>query len=210
MTRHSNQSPVTAGRLRRCGARWRVACRVGWLMCAVNFILATGIFSARAQEPAPLEYQVKAAMLIGFPKYVDWPTNAFAKTNSPIIIAVFGDENVANEVQNMIGNGRAVSGHPLVLERITKEEEINRDCHILFIGASEQEQIPSILKTIRGNDILTVSEGDDFLDKDGVINLIRKGRKIRLQVNLIAAENARLKISSRLLVAADMVKGKPN
>ena len=158
----------------------------------------------------PADFQVKAAFLINFPKYVDWPANAFADTNSPIIVAVFGDENVANEVQNMIGSGRAIGGHPLLLKRIAKEDEINRDCHILFIGAAERQRIPSILEKIRGDEILTVSESDDFLDRNGIINLARQARKIRLQVNLIAAGNAQLKISSRLLVAADVVKGKSN
>ena len=158
----------------------------------------------------PADFQVKAAFLINFPKYVDWPASAFAETNSPIIVAIFGDENVANEVQKMIGDGRMIGGHPLILKRIAREEEINRDCHILFISASERQQLPSILEKIRGEKILTVSESGDFLDEGGIINLARQGRKIRLQVNLTAAGNAQLKISSRLLVAADVVKGKSN
>ena len=85
------------------------------------------------------------------------------------------------EVQNMIGSGRMAGGHPVVLKRIAKDEEINRDCQILFIGASERQRIPSILEKIRGENILTVSENDDFLEKNGIINLTRQGRKIRLQ-----------------------------
>ena len=158
----------------------------------------------------PADFQVKAAFLINFPKYVDWPANVFAETNSAITVAILGDENVANAVQDMIGSGRIVGGHPLVLKRIVREEEITNDCQILFIGASERQRIPLILGKIRGEKILTVGESDDFLEKDGIINLARQGRKIRLQVNLTAAGNAQLKISSRLLVAADVVKGKSN
>ncbi|MGO8838100.1 MAG: YfiR family protein [Limisphaerales bacterium] len=210
MTRHFNQQPAPAGRLRRGRARLGVVCRVGLLIGAVSLSLLTGIFSAGAEEEMPADFQVKAAFLINFPKYVDWPASAFAETNSPITIAVYGDDNVATEVQNMIGSGRMVGGHPVILKRITKDEEINRDCHILFIGASERQRIPSILEKIRGKKILTVSESDDFLAQDGIINLARQGRKIRLQVNLTAAGSAQLKISSRLLVAADVVKGKSN
>ena len=88
----------------------------------------------------PADFQVKAAFLINFPKYVDWPANAFADTNSPIIVAVFGDENVANEVQNMIGSGRAIGGHPLLLKRIAKEDEINTGSRL----AEVSERIPPI------------------------------------------------------------------
>jgi YfiR/HmsC-like len=210
MTRHYNQLPTPGGRLRRWRAGLGAVCRALVLMGAVNFILMAGISTASAEDGMPADFQVKAAFLINFPKYVDWPANAFASTNSPIIVAVFGDDNVANELQNMIGSGRTIGGHPVVLKRIGKEEEISHDCHILFIGASERQQIPAIFGKIRGEKILTVGESDDFLEKDGVINLARQGKKIRLQVNLTAAGKAQLKISSRLLVAADVVKGKSN
>jgi hypothetical protein len=209
MTRHFNQPTAPDGRRRRRAGLGAV-CRALLLMGAVNFILMAGISTAGAEDEMPADFQVKAAFLINFPKYVDWPAIAFAETNSPIVVAIFGDDNVANEVQNMIGSGRAIGGHPVVLKRIAREEEISRDCHILFIGASERQEIPAILEKIRGGKILTVSESDDFLEKDGVINLARQGRKIRLQVNLVAAGKAQLKISSRLLVASDVVKGKSN
>jgi hypothetical protein len=210
MTRHFNQPPATTGPRRRCRAGWGVIGRVCFLIGVVHLSLVAGISTAGAEEAMPTDFQVKAAFLINFPKYVDWPANVFAETNSPITVAIFGDENVAKEVQDMIGSGRTISGHPVILKRIAREEEINRDCHILFIGSAERQRIPSILEKIRGEKILTVSESDDFLEKNGIINLARQGRKIRLQVNLIAAGKAQLKISSRLLVAADVVKGRSN
>jgi hypothetical protein len=210
MTRHFNQPPAITGHLRRGRAGWGAICRICFLIGVLHFSLVAGIFTAGAEEELPADFQVKAAFLVNFPKYVDWPTNAFAETNSPLTIAIWGDENVANEVQNMIGSGRTISGHPIVLKRIAREEEINRDCHILFIGTAGRQRLPAILEKIRGEKILTVGESDDFLEQNGIINLARQGRKIRLQVNLAAAGSAQLKISSRLLVAADVVKGKSN
>lgn len=210
MTRHFNQPPATAGHLRRWCAGLGAVCRALLLIWAVNSSLVAGIPAAWAEEEMPADFQVKAAFLINFPKYVDWPASAYAETNSPITVAIFGDDNVADAVQDMIGSDRIIGGHPLVLKRIAKEEEINSDCQILFIAASERQRIPSILEKIRGEKILAVGESDDFLEQGGIINLARQGRKIRLQVNLTAAGNAQLKISSRLLVAADVVKGKSN
>lgn len=155
-----------------------------------------------------MDYQVKAAFLVNFPKYVDWPASGFANSNSPITVAVFGDDNVANEFQNMIHDGLVISGHPVVLKRIQNEAEITADCHILFIAASEQSRSAAILEKLKGSAVLTVGESANFLDQGGMVNLIPKNRKIRLQVNLTAASQAHLRISSRLLVAADFVKGK--
>jgi hypothetical protein len=210
MTRHFHQPPAITGDLGRGRFGWGVICRICFLVGVVHLSLVAGISTAGAEEELPADFQVKAAFLVNFPKYVDWPANAFAETNSPLTIAIWGDDNVANEVQNMIGGGRIISGHPVMLKRIAKEEEISRDCHILFIGAAGRQHLPAILEKIRGEKILTVGESDDFLEKNGIINLARQGRKIRLQVNLAAAGNAQLKISSRLLVAADVVKGKPD
>jgi len=173
-------------------------------------VLLAGKVPALAQDEAPMDYQVKAAFLVNFPKYVDWPATALPANNSPITVAIFGDDNVANEFEVMISEGKVVDGHPIVLKRITKEEEIGKDCQILFIGASEQHRTSAILERLKGSETLTVGESPDFLDKGGVINLVRQGRKVRLQVNLNAAKEAHLRISSRLLVVADVVKGASN
>jgi hypothetical protein len=162
-----------------------------------------------AEDQAPQDFQVKAAFLVNFPKYVNWPTNTFAETNSPIVIAVFGDEQLADELQRMV-KGKSVNGHELVSKRVTKKEECAQGCHILFISDSEQSQLPEILDQLKNASVLTAGESDDFLEKGGIINLATRNRKIRLQVNLTAANQARLKISSKLLAVADMVKGKPN
>jgi hypothetical protein len=179
-----------------------VLCR---LLMALVF---AGSVPVNAQEPAPMDYQVKAAFLINFPKYLDWPDSAFPAANSPVTVAVFGDDDVANEFQNMIQSGLVVGGHPVMLKRIHSESEINGDCQILFIAASEKSRVSRIVEKLKGSPILTVGESDNFLEQGGMINLVPKNRKIRLQVNLTAAGGARLKISSRLLVAADVVKGK--
>ena len=171
--------------------------------------LAAGAPAAMAEGASPLDYQVKAAYLVNFPKYMDWPAGAFTDTNSPITVAILGDADVANEFANMVEGGKAVGGHPIVLKRITKEEEISNDIQVLFIATSERSRVTAILEKVKDSSILTVGESDDFLEKGGIINLVHRDRKIRLQVNLNAAGKAHLKISSRLLVVAEVVKDKP-
>ncbi len=209
-----NLQPASGGssarRFGAFGVSSRLARLAGAIVClavlGAGLVLGTG--TASAAEGAPLDFQVKAAFLVNFPKYVDWPSSVFDQTNSPVTVAIFGDDNVAGEFDSMIGGGRIVGGHPVVLKRITKEDQIGPDCQILFVASSERQRIPAILERIKGTGILTVGENDDFLDRGGIINLVHRDRKIRLQVNLTAAAQAHLKISSRLLVAADEVKGK--
>lgn len=152
------------------------------------------------------EYQVKAAFLINFPKYVDWPAEAFAATNSPIVIAVLGQTKVTAEIQKIIP-GRTVNGREFVLKRLASGEA-SGVCHILFISAAEQQHSPSLLTQLKDASVLTVGESDDFLERRGIINLARRDQKIALEVNLTAADKARIKISSKLLGVASVVKGK--
>jgi hypothetical protein len=197
----------------RFGWRWfwrRLAHGAGSVGCLLvaGVSLTIGTSVTFAAEDAPLDFQVKAAFLVNFPKYVDWPSAVVAETNSPITVAIFGDDNVAGEFENMIQGGRTVSGRPVRLKRITKEEQIGADCQIVFIASSERQRVPAILEKVKGTGILTVGENEDFLQQGGIVNLVHRDRKIRLQINLDAAREAHLKISTRLLVAADMVKGR--
>jgi hypothetical protein len=194
--------------------RWLIrraqTARSAMLLASLILVLSriVGGSTAFAAEDAPLDFQVKAAFLVNFAKYVDWPSATFAETNSPITVAIFGDDNVAGEFENMIAGGRAVAGHPLRLKRINKEDQITPDCQILFIASSERQRAQAILEKIKGTSILTVGENDAFLDQGGIVNLVHRDRKIRLQINLNTARQANLKISTRLLITADAVKGK--
>jgi hypothetical protein len=170
---------------------------VGWI---------AGTVAAFGDLPLPAEYQVKAAFLINFAKYADWPADAFASATSPIVIAVLGESRVTGEIQKVIA-GRTVNGRKIVLKRLASGEDA-AGCHILFISATEEQHSPNLLARLRESDILTVGESDDFLERGGIINLARRDQKIAVEVNLTAAGNARIKLSSKLLSVADSVKGR--
>lgn len=174
------------------------------LVLAAVWFAQTGI--CLAEEPPPSENQVKAAFLINFPKYVDWPAEAFAETNNPVVIAVLGETKVTREIQKVIP-GRTVNNREIVLKRLASGED-SSGCHILFISAIEQQRFPNLLPQLRNTSVLTVGESEDFLERGGVINLACRAQKIALEVNLTAAGQARLKISSKLLSVASVVKGK--
>jgi hypothetical protein len=176
----------------------------GLLVTAAGWIAGTS--ASIAEEPQPSEYQVKAAFLVNFPKYVDWPTNTFAGMNSPIVIAVLGESRVVEEIQKVIA-GRTVNGRQIVLKRLASGAEPGA-CQILFISSAEQQLSPNLLVRLKDAGILTVGESDNFLEGGGIINLVRRDQKIALEVNLTAAATARINISSKLLGVASVVKGK--
>jgi hypothetical protein len=177
---------------------------------AILFLLValawlSGMVLSRAGDAAPSEAELKAAFLLNFPKYVEWPRKAFTATNSPIVVAIFDEESVANEFATM-SNGKSVEGHPIQLRRVTALSQC-RDCHILFIGG-ETRKAAETLSELRGLNILTVGESDDFINQGGMINLARRERRVQLEVNLDATRQTELKISSKLMALATVKGGK--
>jgi len=200
----------TGGGLVRFGM-WHRLATVARMACMVASVVATVAWGSTvnaADADTPMDYQVKAAFLVNFPKFVDWKPGTFADTNSPITVGIYGDDNIAGEFERMIEGGRAVEGRPIVLERITSEQQIT-NCQVLFIARSERHRTRAVIEKTKGSSVLTVGETEDFLEEGGIINMVPRDRKIRLQVNLGTARDSHLNISARLLKVADVVKGKP-
>ena len=160
-----------------------------------------------AEEKALPEYQVKALFLVNFAKYVEWPPGAFA-TNSPaFIIGITGQSEIGEHLQKAV-EGKKACGHPIVVRAIEKEQDLVK-CHILFISATEKKHIAKIFSSVNSAPVLTVGETDQFTQRGGIIGFIKKEGKVRLEIDLNAAREAGLEISSRLLSVADNVTGKP-
>jgi hypothetical protein len=164
-----------------------------------------GVVRAESGAAAP-ENQVKAAFLLNFPKYVEWPTEKFATTNSPFVVTVVGDAAVAESLAKMAAD-KTINGRPVVVNFQTSVNKVSLESQILFISAGTRSAAPEFFKRWSAANILTVGDGEVFLTEGGAIRFARREHNIRLEVNLAAANQARLKISSKLLSVADVVKG---
>lgn len=169
---------------------WRAA--VLLLVC-----LAALTFPARAQDTGPTEYQIKAAFLYNFVKFVQWPTQAYSTATSPIVIGVLGENVFGDDLEKAIRN-KVIGNRPLQFKAFDSVEEVT-NCHVLFINAPERSRIPQILAALRGRSILTVGESGRFMQEGGMINFIIVNRRVCFQINNPAARQAGLILSSDLL-----------
>ncbi|MDB6112685.1 MAG: hypothetical protein JWR69_4435 [Pedosphaera sp.] len=158
------------------------------------------------ESPALTEYQVKALFLLNFAKYVDWPAEAFAEDTTPITIGLLGENKFGDDLTRAVA-GKSFGGRSIVIRQIVREEDWGK-CHILFISASEKQHLAEILVKVKTMPILTVGESEQFIQRGGIINFMKKEGKVRLEIELLAARQARLQISSKLLGVADLVHGK--
>jgi hypothetical protein len=164
----------------------------------LSLLLLRGGSLADAQEDSqPTEYQIKAAFIFNFAKFVEWPAAAFAKASSPIVVGVLGENPFRDALEKTIKN-KTVDEHPVIIREFRAATDAT-NCHILFISSSEKAQLPQILKQLNGRNVLTVGEMPGFTETGGMINFVLEGTKIRFQINNDAANSAGLKISSKLL-----------
>jgi hypothetical protein len=160
---------------------------------------------SRAQAQEANEYQVKAAFLYNFAKFVEWPSEAFSGGGAPLVVGLIGDDPFGSGIDRMI-NGKSVNGHPLTIQRLKWGQNL-RACHILFISSSERRRLAQILESVKGSSVLTVGEMDQFSQQGGIINFVMEANKVRFEINVYSAEQGRLKISSKLLTLAKSVRG---
>ncbi|HTD66980.1 MAG TPA: YfiR family protein [Candidatus Limnocylindria bacterium] len=166
------------------------------------FILAVGLLlmsgSNRAQDaPQPSEYQVKAAFIFNFAKFVEWPPASFADGKAPLCIGVMGENPFGSDLEHVLRDKRLNSRLLTIRECRTVEEA--KTCQVLFITASEKSRLKEILDGLSETHILTVGETETFVKSGGMINFVREGNRFRFEINDKAARKAGLRIASKLL-----------
>jgi YfiR/HmsC-like len=158
---------------------------------------------ALAQEAS--EHQLKAAFLFNFVKFIDWPETSFRENTGRMRLCVLGAEPLGAELER-VATGKSVNGRSLEVVRLTQAEGAAH-CQVLFLGASQSGALRKIQAELHGGGVLTVGDSPEFLHQGGVIRFLLLDNHVRFEVNLEAAEQAGLKISSKLLALAQNVRG---
>src|SRR5258708_1835212 len=156
-------------------------------------------------QRGPTEYQVKAAYMLNFLKFVEWPGDPNADIHERWIIGIVGENPFRDELTQII-TGKTVQGHELEVSQFQPGEDF-RDCRVLFISASEKKRLPTTLGALNGSSVLTVGDMDHFIESGGMIQFVMEEKRVRFAIDISASSRARLKVSSKLLSLARTVTG---
>jgi len=171
-----------------------------WLSGVLGALaVAAGLHAAPAQESvkeSASEYDVKAAFLYNFTKFMEWPATAFHDDRGAMRLCVLGDDPFGSSLRE-IAEGE-VAGRPLTVWRVSSMRD-PAGCQILFVSRSEKGRLTQILRSVRDAPVLTVGDTQGFLEQGGIVNFVREGSKVRFEISQESAERAGIKISSRLL-----------
>lgn len=179
--------------MRQASARWGVSAALALLVCA----WVTGPIGAVETERLAGEYQVKAAYILNFAKFVEWPTTAFASADAPVVIGVYGQDPFGDALDGTIRD-KKLGGRPLVIRRATNMADL-RTSHIVFVKAGPHETLPALLAQLQGASVLTVGENERFIESGGVVRFDVADGRVGFTIDIGAAGRAQLTISSQLL-----------
>lgn len=152
------------------------------------------VLCAAIQAQTANEYEVKAAFILNFVRFVEWPDDAFGDGGS-LVVGIVGDDPFRGALDQLSGN--TVDGRRLVVRQLRSTDNL-RACQILFVSSSERNRLGKIMESVRGASVLTIGEVPQFNQVGGVIRFIVQDNKVRFEINTTAAVQARLRISSKL------------
>lgn len=181
---------------------WSVPLRWDW-----RWLLLIAIMPACAlalAQGASLERQIKAAYLVKFAGFVEWPEGSFARGDSALVIGVLGAEALAGQLEQSVA-GHSANGRPLQVRKL-KKGETPGGVHILFLGAMDKAALQEVMAAARSLPLLTVSDTEEVYAMGSIINFVVTGDRLRFEVALKPAAAARLRIGARMLSAAYKVQ----
>ena len=180
---------------------WRI---IGILILVVCF----GHPVANASSTQLREYEIKAAFLYNFAKFVEWPEKALGEDDESLVLVILGKDDFGLALYSI--TGKEVGNRKFVVKWCSKVEEMKLfdQCHMIFISSSEKEHFPRILEALKDTHVLIIGDTEGFAEMGGIINFTIVEKKVRFEINIDAAERAGLRISSKLLKLAKIVSEK--
>jgi len=177
-----------------------------WVAALIG--LAMLCWSAASGKGAEVlkEYELKAAFLYNFTKFIEWPTNRFQDAHAPFVVAVAGHGPCTAELEK-IAKERKVNGRTLIIKWV-KIPEAAKGAHVLFVSVSEDSRLKEWLAAAHGAGVLSIGESEPFARQGGMINFGLEGEKIRFDLNIERADAAGLKVSAQMQKLARTVRRK--
>lgn len=196
----SRAAVLAAGTRSRPSAVWLLP----MLPIIFGLLLADTARTVRAQSSAD-EYRVKAAFLFHFVQLVEWPAGSLGNEINPLTLCTIGDDPFRGDLEGTLA-GKTVEGRALRVRHLKPTEQV-QGCQVVFVSRNDVSRLVPLLEELKNGPILTVGESEGFVLQGGMIGFCLVDNKVRFEINLEAAERARLKLSSRLLLLAKTVVG---
>jgi hypothetical protein len=170
-------------------------------------LLGAGLEAGVLGNDGTGEYEVKAAFLYNFAKYVEWPQDMFASASDPIVICVLGRDPFGTSLDRVLA-GKSINGHAFAIQRLGDGKAANAaaGCHVLFVRGPVAKGVQAVVGAASQQGHLTVGDEDGSTSDLTLIRFTKEDGKIRFEINTKLMETGRLRLSSKLLSLATIVR----
>jgi len=168
-------------------------------------LFGVAVPAAIPQSTKPSEYDVKAAYLLNFGKFIRQSSGLYPHT--PFDICLLGRDSMGQTIDELSAN-QFIDNRPVHVRRLADVTQA-KGCSIIYFSSSENDRLHEDMVLLPSTDALTVGDAADFLDRGGMIQFLLIDKHVRFTVNLSAVNHAHLVLSSELLRVALSVTGKP-
>lgn len=175
-----------------------------WFVTAAILAAVSCHVPARATAEEIPEFAVKAAYIYKFGTFIEWPHNAFASTTSPATLCIVGNDPFGPTLDKA-GDEQRLGSHAFVVRRLKTVTRAS-GCQILYVDSSDARRAAQSLEIVKGESILTITDGAQSTDATGIINFIITEKRVRFEIDDQAAAANKLVISSKLLGLAKSTK----
>lgn len=166
---------------------------------ALMALTATCVCTSMAERPPQDERTVKAAFVFNLIKYVEW-----SNSSNELLIGYSGDASMGEVLKKLL-EGKSIDNRTIHILLSPSESDVQR-CNLLYVSEASPRKARAALERIHNKSTLTVGDSNSFTEDGGMIGLVRNGEQVQIQVNLDSVQEAELKISSRLLNLATILR----
>lgn len=149
-----------------------------------------------------MEYKIKAAFLLNFAKFINWPEGSFSEEQQPFKICVLGRNPFGSVLEDL--ESRMIANRKIKVHYVDTLAAADW-CHLVFVSSSEKNNLAEIQKSLADRAIILVSDIEGFVESGGLIEFVSKGEKLAFKINLSRAREQGLEIHSALLNLATEV-----
>ncbi|MDH4192301.1 MAG: YfiR family protein [Betaproteobacteria bacterium] len=170
----------------------------------IAFAVLVAVLPAPAPASSLPEYPVKAAFILNFARYAEWPPDHRQARDRTLTLCIVGSDPFGASLAPI--EGKNVGGRTLQVRRDVGIGKL-KDCEIVFVTEAEERRLASILRAASDHAILTVSDIEGFAEAGGMIGLVTSDQRVRFDINLNALRSANLRLNAQVLRLARSLIG---
>ncbi|MCX6281454.1 MAG: YfiR family protein [Bacteroidetes bacterium] len=149
------------------------------------------------------EYEMKAVAFEKISRFIEWPPDAFEKTNNEFIITVLG-KNPFGKILDEIYASHQIKNKNVRIKYISNIQDLD-ECHLLFIARSEKSEIKKIVARVKYKPILTVSDEEGDAKEGCFIDFFEDDGRLHFDINPKAMKASHFSFDYKLLQVARIV-----